>query len=162
VDETQQIRFHTKGGVLTCTRDGELIELDFPATPAHAATPLAGLLEALGVQPSFFGRSSFDTLVVVESEQTVRSLTPDVTTLRNLPIRGVIVTDRSADPRFDFVSRFFSRPAPELMAFQVPARDGIVRVRVNGDRVILAGQVITVLRGTLTDQASGNAAGATI
>ena len=34
------LQFHTKSGLLTCTRDGDFIELDFPATPAVAAEPM--------------------------------------------------------------------------------------------------------------------------
>src|SRR5205807_2093262 len=42
-------RFHTRSGLLTAQRDGDLIELDFPATPAEADTAPAGLLESLGI-----------------------------------------------------------------------------------------------------------------
>lgn len=174
VPQDRPIRFHTRSGVLTCTTDGKLIELDFPATPADAAEPPAGLLEALGVTPSFVGRSRFDKFVLVESEQTVRSLKPDFARLREVPMRGVIVTSPSADPRFDFVSRYFAPGAgidedpvtgsahcclgpfwsarlgkTDLTAYQASARGGVVRVRINGDRVILGGQAVTVLRGEL-------------
>ena len=63
------IRFHTRSGVLTCKRDGTFIELDFPATPVEDSEPPEGLLDALGVQPSFVGKPKFDRFVVVESEQ---------------------------------------------------------------------------------------------
>ncbi len=168
------IRFHTRSGVLTCTTDGELIELDFPATPAHAAEPPDGLLAALGVTPSFVGRSKFDKFVLVESEQVVRSLQPDFARLREIPMRGVMVTSTSDAPRFDFVSRYFAPGAgidedpvtgsahcclgpfwserlgkTAMTAYQASARGGVVRVRVNGDRVILGGQAVTVWRGEL-------------
>lgn len=170
----QPIRFHTKSGVLTCTRNGDFIELDFPATPAQEAEPPAGLLDALGVTPSFVGRSKFDKFVLVESEQVVRSLKPDFARLRKISMRGVMVTSTSDDPRFDFVSRYFAPGAgidedpvtgsahcclgpfwserlgkTEMTAFQASARGGIVRVQVKGDRVILGGQAVTVLRGEL-------------
>jgi PhzF family phenazine biosynthesis protein len=67
VGKSQPIRFHTKSGVLTCTQDGDLIELDFLATPVQAAEPPTELLDALAVQPCFVGKSKFDWLVVVES-----------------------------------------------------------------------------------------------
>jgi len=168
------IRFHTRSGVLTCTQAGEFIELDFPATPAQAAEPPDGLLAALGITPSFVGRSKFDKFVLVESEQVVRALKPDVARLRTIPMRGVMVTSTSDDPRFDFVSRYFAPGAgidedpvtgsahcclgpfwserlgkTEMTAYQASARGGVVRVRVNGDRVILGGQAVTVWRGEL-------------
>lgn len=173
-----QARFHTKSGVLTADRRGEWIELDFPATPAAIAPPPAGLLDALGVQPRFVGRSRFDYLVEVENENTVRRLDPDLGALARVEARGVIVTSR-ADPEqpYDFVSRFFAPRAgvPEdpvtgsahcaltpywsaklgktaLVGYQASARAGFVRVRLNagGDRVALGGQAVTVLRGELT------------
>jgi PhzF family phenazine biosynthesis protein len=168
------IRFHTRSGVLTCSQAGEFIELDFPATPAHAAEPPEGLLEALGVAPSFVGRSKFDKFVLVESERVVRALTPDFARLREMQMRGVMITSTSDDPRFDFVSRYFAPGAgidedpvtgsahcclgpfwserlgkSEMTAYQASARGGVVRVRLNGDRVILGGQAVTVWRGEL-------------
>lgn len=176
---TQPIRFHTKSGVLTCTQDGDFIELDFPATPAEEAEPPEGLLDALGAQPSFVGKSKFDLFLLVESEEAVRSLRPDFSRLREISVRGVIVTSTSDDARFDFVSRYFAPGAgidedpvtgsahcclgpywseqlgkTEMTAFQASARGGTVRVRVKGDRVLLGGQAVTVLRGELTELAS--------
>lgn len=170
----QPIRFHTMSGVLTCTQAGDLIELDFPATPAKEAEPPAGLLDALGVQPSYVGKSRFDKFILVESENVLRSLKPDFAALRQISMRGVIVTSPSDDPQFDFVSRYFAPGAGidedpvtgsahcclgpywseqlgkiEMTAFQASARGGIVRVRVNGDRVLLGGQAVTVMKGEL-------------
>lgn len=174
VDQLTPIRFHTKSGVLTCTRAGDFIEMDFPGTPAQEAKPPAGLLDALGVQPTFVGRSKFDKLLVVESEEAVRSLKPDFAALRQISMRGVMVTSKSDDPRYDFVSRYFAPGAgidedpvtgsahcclgpywseqlgkTELTAFQASARGGVLRVRVKGDRVLLGGQAVTVMKGEL-------------
>lgn len=174
VREAQSIRFHTKSGVLTCAKNGDLIELDFPATPAQEAEPPAGLLDTLGVETSFVGQTKFDIVVVVDSEQTVRSLKPDFARLRRIPVRGIIVTSQSDAPQFDFVSRFFAPAAgidedpvtgsahcclgplwserlgrTKMTAFQASARGGVVRLGVAGNRVQLGGQAVTVLRGEL-------------
>src|SRR5579864_3036144 len=98
----KQARFQTKSGLLLADRRGEWIELDFPATVAEASEPAPNLLEALGTKAKFVGRNKFDYLVEVDSEQTVRALQPDMSALRKLPVRGVIVTARSATPEFDF------------------------------------------------------------
>jgi len=170
----EPIRFHTKSGILTCTQNGAMIELDFPATPAQEMDPPAGLIESLGVTPAFVGRSVYDRFVFVESEHAVRSLKPDFAKLRAVPMRGVMVTSASTDSRFDFVSRYFAPGAgidedpvtgsahcclgpfwserlgkSELTAFQASARGGVVHVRVNGDRVILGGQAVTIWQGEL-------------
>ncbi|MBC8355231.1 MAG: PhzF family phenazine biosynthesis protein [Planctomycetes bacterium] len=176
VNASEPIRFHSKSGVLTCRNAGEFIELDFPALRVEEVSPPIGLLEALGVTPTFIGRSKFDKFVVVDSEQVVRSLNPDFTKLRQLSMRGVIVTSTSSDTRFDFVSRFFAPGvgvnedpvtgsahcvlAPywgdqlgktEMTAFQASVRGGVVQVKVNGERVILGGQAVTFLKGEVSD-----------
>jgi PhzF family phenazine biosynthesis protein len=169
-----QARFYTRSGRLLADQRGDWIELDFPATSAEAAEPPPHLLDALGAKAQFVGRSKFDYLVEVASEKELRGLQPDFTTLRRLPVRGVIVTARGATPEFDFVSRFFGPGSgidedpvtgsahcalgpywskqmgkTEFTAFQASARGGVVRVCVKGDRVILGGQAVTVLRGEL-------------
>jgi PhzF family phenazine biosynthesis protein len=174
VTENQPIRFQTKSGALTCTKYGTFIQLDFPATPAEEGEPSEGLLDALEVRPLFVGHSKFDQLIQVESEQVVRALKPDFARLRDISMRSVIVTSKSDDPRFDFVSRCFAPGVgidedpvtgsahcclgpywserlskSELTAFQASTRGGIVRVRINGDRVLLGGNAVTVMRGEL-------------
>jgi len=170
-----QARFHTRSGVLTADRRGEWIELDFPATPAEAATAPAGLTAAVGVTPRFVGRSRFDYLLEVDGEEVVRGCKPNFDALARVDARGVIVTSRAAASSYDFVSRFFAPRAgvnedpvtgsahcalapywtaklgrPELTGYQASARGGTVRVRLRDDRVILGGQAVTVLRGELT------------
>jgi len=169
----RQARFHTRSGLLTADRRGEWIEMDFPAKIAAPAQAPAELLPALGIAGAkFVGRNAFDYLVEVDSEETVRALSPDHSTLRKVPVRGVIVTARSSSREFDFVSRFFAPGVgvdedpvtgsahtalgpywagilgkSEFTAFQASARGGVVKVRVRGDRVLLAGQAVTVMHG---------------
>src|SRR6266496_3503679 len=105
----QQARFHTLSGLLTADRRGDWIELDLPAKIAAEAPPPPDLLTALGVDRALYvGLNVFDYLVEVESEEILRNLSPDHTRLRRVPVRGVIVTARSATSEFDFVSRFFA------------------------------------------------------
>jgi PhzF family phenazine biosynthesis protein len=120
------------------------------------------------------GRTAFDYLVELESAEAVRSLSPDLAALKRLPVRGVIVTAKSDDGKYDFISRFFAPAAgvPEdpvtgsahsglapywaarlgrnqLVGYQSSTRGGIVRVRLQGTRVHLGGHAVTVLRGEL-------------
>jgi PhzF family phenazine biosynthesis protein len=167
-------RFHTKSGVLTAVRRGDLIELDFPATPGQPAAAPDGLADALGAAPRYVGRSRFDYLIELASEEVVRTLRPDFARLRTLPVRGVIVTSQASTAGWDFVSRFFAPGsgidedpvtgsahcalAPfwserlgktELIARQVSSRGGTLHVTLAGDRVRLGGHAVTVLRGEL-------------
>jgi PhzF family phenazine biosynthesis protein len=167
----EQARFHTLSGLLTAEQRGDWIEMNFPARPAKPVRPPAGLVKALGVTALFIGRDLDDYLVEVESDAIVRSLKPDLTGLGKLDVRGTIVTARSADPGFDFVSRFFA-PAvgvsedpvtgsahccltpywaeklgkTDMTAYQASARGGIVRVSLAGERVLLSGQAVTVMQ----------------
>jgi predicted PhzF superfamily epimerase YddE/YHI9 len=169
----ESARFHTLSGVLTSERSGDWIELDFPARAAEACAAPAGLLESLGVrEPRYVGRNRFDYLIEIASVDELRALQPDYARLRTIPARGVIVTSR--DDEYDFVSRFFAPAvgvdedavtgsahcaltpywAPKLgkdamTAYQASRRGGVVRVRLEGDRVKLGGQAVTVFRGEL-------------
>jgi PhzF family phenazine biosynthesis protein len=170
----ETVRFHTRSGLLTAEQRGEYIELDFPATPAVPCGPPAGLTDALGVEPLWVGKSTFDYLVLVRDAASVRRAEPDFGRLKKISARGVILTARSDEPRFDFVSRFFAPAAgidedpvtgsahsclapfwqarlgkAEMDAFQASARGGVLRVRVEGDRVRIGGRAVTVLRGEL-------------
>ena len=171
-DETA--RFHTRSGLLTAVKRGDWIELDFPATPDEPVEAPDGLAESLGVTPLYVGRSRFDYLVELDSEGAVRDLRPDLGLLKKVGGRGVIVTSRSATPDWDFVSRFFA-PASGIdedpvtgsahcclapfwsrrlnktsfRARQISPRGGELKVDLEGDRVRLGGQAVTVLRAEL-------------
>ncbi len=101
-------QFHTKSGLLTCQKKDQWIKMDFPSRPEQKIEPPEGLLEALGAKAVYVGKNAYDYIVEVESETIVRRLQPDHARLRTLPVRGVIVTSRSSDPQYDFVSRFFA------------------------------------------------------
>ncbi len=166
-------RFHTRSGLLTASRDGDWIVLDFPATPPHPS-PVEGLEPALGAAPKWVGKSVFDVFVELESADTVRRLAPRMDLVARIPARGIVVTAPGDRPGHDFVSRFFGPAAgvPEdpvtgsahcalapfwsqrlgktrMTGYQASPRGGTVRVEVKADRVLLGGRAVTVLRGQL-------------
>ncbi len=127
---------------------------------------------------SFVGRSQFDYLVELRNEQMVADLAPNLGRLKTLPVRGVIVTARAdaaeSSRGFDFVSRFFAPAAGvdedpvtgsahcalglywsrilgkiDFVARQLSRRGGVVRVSLRGDRTVLGGRAVTVMRGEL-------------
>ena len=168
------IAFSTRSGILTATPAADLIELDFPLLPEHPADAPPGLVEALGVSPIYVGQSRHDLVVEVVSDAEVKAARPDLSRLAQVATRGTIVTARSSDPAFDFVSRFFAPAAgiPEdpatgsahccladfwskrlnktaFRAFQASPRGGTIHVRIAGDRAILGGQAVIVAEGQL-------------
>ncbi len=169
--------FHTRSGRLTGRLDGEFIELDFPQKRAEETAVPEELLPALGLitaEVRFTGKGGGDYLIILEDEQRVRSLRPDFAALAKLPVRGVIVSGAAEGGEFDFVSRFFAPGsgvaedpvtgsahctlAPywagqlgkeAFVAYQASARGGVLEVRLEGERVKLRGQAVTVLRGEI-------------
>jgi PhzF family phenazine biosynthesis protein len=175
LDPSSPARFHTRSGLLTASKAGDWIELDFPSTPAVTAEPPPGLLDAMGVTAKYVGRSPFDYLIEVADEATVRSAAPDLTKLKKISTRGVMITALAADSKYDFVSRFFAPGAgidedpatgsahcclgpfwharlgkTAFVARQLSRRGATIKVAVAGDRINLAGKAVTMMRGELT------------
>lgn len=73
----EMIRFHTQSGLLTASRKGEEIELDFPLEPDEAIKPPANFPKALGVPLRYAGKNRFDYLSDVDSVATLNNMTPD-------------------------------------------------------------------------------------
>ncbi len=172
----EEARFYTQSGWLIARRVGKQIELDFPALPVHEAALPDEVREALGVNPRYVGRDSNERnyLLELESEEAVRGLRPNFESLRRTVAAGIIVTARASAEPYDFVSRFFAPYAgvdedpvtgsahcslapywaerlgkSEMAGYQASARGGTVGVRLSGDRVLLSGEAVTVLRGSL-------------
>ena len=167
------LRFATRSGELIARRHERGIELDFPARPAEPTRAPAGLVKALGTAPRGVFAAADDLLVELLSPAAVLELAPDLQRLATLPVRGVIVTAADSGRR-DFVSRFFA-PAvgvPEdpvtgsahcalapfwgerlgkqrLRGQQLSERGGEVECELAGERVLLRGDAVTVLRGEL-------------
>jgi PhzF family phenazine biosynthesis protein len=161
--------FTTRSGLLTARLQGEWIELDFPALDQHETAPPLELREALGVPMKYVGTDGHDYLVEVHSEETVRSLRPNVPMLSQIQARAIIVTSQASSPGYDFVSRVFAPRLgidedpvtgsahcclgpfwmaklrkKELIACQASARGGVLRLRMNGERLCLSGKAVTV------------------
>jgi PhzF family phenazine biosynthesis protein len=177
VDVLSPIRFQTRSGELRCTQTGSRITLDFPATPATNdvdASTTKTLLAALGIATATVLQSKLDLLVVVDGAEIVKSLCPDFSALERVEKRGVMVTALSQTADADFISRFFAPRcsinedpvtgsahcclAPywaeklgkaSLVGYQASARGGTVHCKIDGDRVRLTGNAITVLEGRL-------------
>lgn len=170
-----RVMFNTASGPLAAWQEDDWIGLDLPSRPDKEAPAPEGLVAALGAPVLYSGMSHFDHIVEVDSEETLRGINPDFALLLKLPVRGVIVTSRSDADEFDFVSRFFA-PAvginedhvtgsahcclgpfwgrrlgkDDLVGYQASGRGGVVRVRLEGERVHLFGQAVTVMKGELT------------
>jgi PhzF family phenazine biosynthesis protein len=166
------IRFLTRSGPLEVGRDGDGYAMDLPATVPTPCEVSPVLQEALGV-PVDEALRAFDHVAVLASEALVRELRPDLSRLKELDLRGVVVT--APGHEVDFVSRFFAPKlgidedpvtgsahcilAPywagrlgrtRLRAQQVSPRGGRVDCEVRGDRVTLRGRAAHYMTAEIT------------
>jgi PhzF family phenazine biosynthesis protein len=173
---SDKVRFSTKAGILTVTRREDLLELDLPAaTLTEADEPELCAALGLTARPIWLAPAGFNdsAIVPVENEAEVLAVAPDFAALKKIP-RMAVVTARGVEQ--DIASRVFVPYAgidedpvtgsahcclgpywqrrlgkPDFLARQVSARGGVVRVGCRGDRVLLGGQAVTVLRGELVE-----------
>jgi PhzF family phenazine biosynthesis protein len=170
----KEVRFHTASGLLTVRQTQTGIEMNFPSEPAAAVAMPKGLPEALGAEPKWVGRNRMDILVELDDAATVKTLIPDMVLLKKFDTRGFLVTAVSDIPEYDFISRCFfpgigidEDPVTgsahcclgpywqarlgksDFKAYQASKRGGTLGVKVQGDRVLLTGRAVTVLRGEL-------------
>jgi PhzF family phenazine biosynthesis protein len=174
VPADEPITFHTRSGALVCHQRTDRLEMDFPSRPVEQVQPPAGLIEAVGVEPKSVWHGLVGYLVELGSEEEVREASPDFARLKLIPDGWTCITAPATTGGFDFVSRFFAPQAgidedpvtgsahcaladfwsrktdrTQFRAYQCSARGGVVFARLDGDRVHIGGQAVTVLRGDL-------------
>lgn len=176
--ENEKAHFSTLSGWLHASKHDGWIEVDFPAEPEEEAVAPSEMVRALDVPVQYVGLNRLDYLVELESETAVRMIKPDVELLKHLPVRAIIVTAPSSSPEYDYVSRFFAPGIginedpvtgsshcslgpywskklgkKELIAYQASRREGVVKIRIEHERVFVGGQAVTIFSGELTEQA---------
>jgi PhzF family phenazine biosynthesis protein len=124
--EQPSITFHSKSGPLYISRDGDIINLDFPSWKPELITDYpAELLPSLG-NPEIAGVYKYrDYLVELMSEDAVRKCQPDFTLMKKMGEKVIItaagkvsdasrasdtlkMSDTAKVSDIDFVSRFFA------------------------------------------------------
>ncbi|MGC8520538.1 MAG: PhzF family phenazine biosynthesis protein [Steroidobacteraceae bacterium] len=165
------VTFHTASGALHVRRAADGYVMDFPVRPTVPSGASDALVRALGARPQEVRADAINYLVVLDSEQTVRTLRPDIAAIAELDRQGVIVTARGSG-EYDCVSRYFTPArgvaedpvtgsahcalAPywgerlgktQLRAFQASRRGGELTCRVRGTRVELEGTCVFYLEG---------------
>lgn len=170
---TARLKFRTHSGLLTATRLGDEIQLDFPADQPRSRDIPPEIHRLLGKPPVWFGRGNDDLLVVVESAAEVETFVPDLSLISAITERGLIISaPGDADSGLDIVSRFFAPKVgiaedpvtgsahcllavywgyrlakTRLQARQASARGGLLNLELHGERVLLSGKARTMLKG---------------
>lgn len=173
------VAFRTRqsGTLVVTQRKDSLLAMQFPSIEVAPCDCPDNLVNALGVAPTaclqgFYSQDESDYIAVLDTEDQVRRCDPDLSELRQLSSRGLIVTAAGND--CDFVSRYFAPAfgidedpvtgsahcllAPywgqrlskvELRARQVSRRGGEIMCTLGSDHVILAGAAVDYLLGQI-------------
>jgi len=169
--DDEVLRLHSRSGLLQVRRQGDLMELDFPAYRPQVQALPTEVLNVLGHVPVETRVDDF-MLAVLDSEQQVAEFEGDFSHCLALD-HAIILTARSERPGVDFVSRVFCGPdnglsedpvtgsahclltpywaeqldKTQLMAEQLSRRGGRLECELKGERVLLRGRAKTYLRG---------------
>jgi PhzF family phenazine biosynthesis protein len=170
--EKNTIHFESKSGPLYVhKKENYLLEMDFPARMPHKANPPISLIMGINHQPHAFLKSR-DYMLVYNTEDEVKHFIPDFEWLNKVDTLGVIVTAKSNDPEYDFVSRFFVPNSvigedpvtgsahatlvpfwakelgkTKLKAKQISKRGGILFCEENNNRVSISGKAVLYMKG---------------
>lgn len=183
----ESIRFATRAaGELVCAlSDDGHVTLDLPVSRLAPIPVPPQAAEMIGAPVASCVGSPDDLVYVLADRRAVAAATPDLAALAQLPWRGHVIT-APADPDddADFVSRSFfpaigvdedqvcvsahCKLAPfwaerlgrrELLALQLSARGGVLRIKLDGARVQVAGAARIRRRSTIAAEAAQAAAG---
>ncbi len=161
-----------RSGVLTVTKKGELLTLNFPSDRLEPIELSDEIKMCFDIKPQQSFKGKTDYFLVFENEDEIKNLTPMFDAISKLIARGVIVTAKGN--QVDFVSRFFAPQSgvnedpvtgsahttltpywskqlgkTELTAMQLSARKGYLECKHLGDRVEISGQGKLYLIGNI-------------
>jgi predicted PhzF superfamily epimerase YddE/YHI9 len=175
VKEGSRIDLNSMAGVLTVSKNGSWIIMNFPAFGIEKI-PLSPIFNRLtGASPQELYKTGHGwTLALLGSEEEIRKLTPDFAAMKQSEFGDVIFTALSADLKYDFCLRCFA-PAlginedpvtgsahcalvpfwssrtgkTDFVSRQVSKREGILKTTLRGDRVEISGQARTIFKAEL-------------
>lgn len=170
--EVTKMEFSTLSGILTVTKSGDLLEMDFPSWMPKEIKVTEEMEKAIGAKPleAYLSR---DLVLLLEDEKSVIALNPDFDKVEKLE-EGMVVIATARGTEFDFVSRCFVPKAgvnedpvtgsahstltpywakklgrEEMVAKQVSQRGGILRCKSDGERVRIRGGAVLYLKGEI-------------
>ncbi|MGY8986517.1 MAG: PhzF family phenazine biosynthesis protein [Sphingomonadales bacterium] len=167
-----QVAFSTRSGILTVSRDGDKLKMDFPVQGPEKCDPHPDLFDIMGETPLEVYRNHRDHLLIYNNEDKVRNLRPNFSSLKTLGQEGFIAT--APGDNHDFVSRCFfpgydldEDPVTgsahvllgpywaqrlgknDLTACQISERRGDLWLKIEGDRIFISGYGCLVMTGEM-------------
>ena len=167
-----KISFNSNSGILNVYKEDTYLYLDFPADVMERLDIDDKLIEMLGIKPIEVFKGRDDFMCIFKDELSIKSIKPNFEILKTYPVRGLIVSAKSID--YDFISRCFfpitgvdedpvtgsahtsltpywskALNKDELFAKQVSTRGGELKCKLSGERVIIGGEAITYMKGSI-------------
>ncbi|MFM9840448.1 MAG: PhzF family phenazine biosynthesis protein [Cyclobacteriaceae bacterium] len=167
-----KITFNSRSGPLTVAKSGDTLTLNFPIDTLTEVNPIPELEQGLGIKSLKTFKGKTDYMLVFDSEDQIKSMSPDFKVIGKVEARGIIVTAKGT--QVDFVSRFFGPQSgmdedpvtgsahtsltpywakvlgkTEFNAIQLSARQGKLKCKLLDDRVEISGQAKLYLVGKI-------------
>jgi PhzF family phenazine biosynthesis protein len=168
-----KINFFSKNnGMLTVTKNGEFLTLDFPKDTLQKVEDLSIFEKCFAYQPIEAYQGKTDYLLIFENENQIQNITPNIFEISKINARGIIVSSKSEN--YDFTSRFFGPNCGvnedpvtgsahttltpfwaeklgknKLTAKQISKRGGVLECELKNDRILISGKCKTYLKGEI-------------
>jgi PhzF family phenazine biosynthesis protein len=170
------IRFQSpRSGWLAVEKKDDMLFLDFPTDRLERLSEeYSAILEkCIGIKPIESYKGKTDFIAVIDNENSLQNMQPDLNEISKLKARGLIVTAKGDN--VDFVSRFFAPQSGisedpvtgsahtsllplwskklgknRLIASQLSKRGGQLVCELKSDRCLIGGKARLYLTGELT------------
>ncbi|WP_242203266.1 PhzF family phenazine biosynthesis protein [Aestuariivivens insulae] len=164
--------YSPRSGVLTVTKNEQLLTLNFPVDTIEAVPLSNEITRCFDLEPQWAYKGKTDYLFVFENENDIRTITPRYSEISKLNGRGVIITAKGN--AVDLVSRFFAPQSginedpvtgsahttltpywskqlgkTQLTALQLSKRGGYLQCNYLNERVEICGQCKLYLIGEI-------------
>jgi PhzF family phenazine biosynthesis protein len=175
VKNDEEIRFSSKAGELVIKQEGDWINMNFPVYHLKKMEHTPEFERVTGISAiELYKADNGWTLALMRNEKEVISMNPDFVKMKNSLFGDLIVTAMSDNPAFDFCVRCFAPVAginedpvtgsahcalapfwfgktgkKDFTSHQVSKREGILKVSLKDERVIISGQAKTVFKAEL-------------
>jgi PhzF family phenazine biosynthesis protein len=107
-DSSREIRFDSKSGSLSARKIDDKIELNFPQLYVKKTNSNEILETAFGITPTYVGKNGNRYLIEIDDYNKLLTINPDFQLLKSLDLGRFIITVKSKNPDYDFVSRYFA------------------------------------------------------
>ncbi len=170
--DENEVSFMSASGELSVRKTDELYELNFPKDNIKKINLIDEVEDSIGIKPIETYIGDINLFALLDSEDDLRTLSPNFNKLINLEGQGLIVSSRSKE--YDFVSRYFCPKyginedpvtgsahttlipywseklnSEELVAKQVSERGGVLYCKNKDTRVLIAGKAVLFMKGEI-------------